>query len=107
MERRPFFATVVGVITGWRFGGRNEVFDTRADLSYSSLVLALAKLGRVRGGRQVVLAVTPEDYFVAIELSNGRGGPILTVDERRRMPDNGAWYVENGTHRVWGSKGGW
>ena len=105
MERRSFFSGLVGVLTGWRLGGRDDVFDVEADLSKVTLLDALKQLGRPLGGPNTLLVVSPIDHFLAHELVPARGLQVQVIEGLPIKTD--AWYVENGTHRVWGSRGGW
>jgi len=101
VKRRDFFGGLIGALTGWRYGGKTETLPIQADLSYSSLQTALEHIG-VPYGQGCLLVVSPHDAFVAKELLHGDPTEGMQWHIDRALPEF-AWFIQYGTHRVWGS----
>ena len=82
-----------------------ETFATEMDISTCGLFEALRRLGTSLGSSSTVLTVSPADRKLAHELVS-RHGLAVRVIVKQSMKW-GAWYIEDGTHRVWGSRGDW
>ena len=81
-----------------------ETIPVEADLSLMSLREALEQLGALKA----TLFVTREEVDLGMDLAEEIsmvGGPYVMVDYSRPLSNRDSWYVENGTHKVWGSKG--